>query len=97
MHKGVDLLEMYNNRSNDGKLNLCGAKIAQLRKKVRPKMSQRTLAERLQLSGLDLDKNAISKIEMGQRFVTDIELKKFANQFQVTIDELLLIKNRDSQ
>ena len=82
MHKGVDLLEMYKNRSNDGKLNLCGAKIAQLRKKVRPKMSQRTLAERLQLSGLDLDKNAISKIEKGQRFVTDIELKNLQTNFR---------------
>ncbi len=45
-------------------------------------MSQRTLAERLQLSGLDLDKNAISKIEMGQRFVTDIELKNLQTNFR---------------
>ncbi len=32
------------------------------------------LADRLQRSGLDTDKNAVQRIESGQRFVTDIEL-----------------------
>lgn len=80
---------MYKNRSSDGKLNICGAKIALLRKSMSPKVSQRMLADRLQLAGLDLDKNAISKIEAGQRFVTDIELNAFARLFGVSVDELL--------
>lgn len=42
-----------------------------------PKLSQRGLADRMQLEGIDLDKNAIQRIESGQRFVTDIELKVF--------------------
>ena len=43
----------------------------------------------LQLNGLDLDKNAIQKIESGQRFVTDIELKTLAKVLNVSSDWLL--------
>ena len=43
----------------------------------------------LQLAGLDLDKNAIQRIESGQRFVTDIELKVIAQVLGITVDELL--------
>lgn len=43
----------------------------------------------LQIKGLDIDKNAIQRIESGKRFVTDIELKALSEVFQVTCDELL--------
>ena len=81
--------KMYKNRSIDGKLNVCGSKIASLRKMVRPRMSQRMLADRLQLAGLDLDKNAVQRIENGQRFVTDIELKMIAQVLGVSYEALL--------
>ena len=80
---------MYKNRNSNGKLNLCGEKIQLLRKQMTPKVSQRALADKLQLAGIDLDKNAIQLIESGQRFVTDIELRAFAKIFQVTTDFLL--------
>ncbi len=80
---------MYKNRNSNGKLNLCGEKIQLLRKQMTPKVSQRALADKLQLAGIDLDKNAIQRIESGQRFVTDIELRAFAKIFQVTTDCLL--------
>ncbi len=80
---------MYKNHAQDGRRNLSGKKIAALRKSIMPKMSQRALADKLQLAGLDLDKNAIQKIESGQRFVTDIELKVIAAVLGVTADELL--------
>ena len=80
---------MYKNRNSNGKLNLCGEKIQLLRKQMTPKVSQRALADKLQLAGIDLDKNAIQRIESGQRFVTDIELRAFAKIFQVTTDVLL--------
>ncbi len=80
---------MYKNRGKDGKLNLCGKKIAVLRKNLEPKVSQRALADKMQLLGIDIDKNAIQRIESGQRFVTDIELKVFAEVFGVSADELL--------
>lgn len=80
---------MYKNKNTDGSLNICGVKIKQLRKALSPTVSQRMLAEQLQLIGIDLDKNAIQKIESGKRFVTDIEILAFANVFNITTDELL--------
>ena len=79
---------MFKNKSANGN-NLCGKRISELRKKAVPKMSQRMLADKLQLLGIDLDKNAIQRIECGKRFVTDIELCAFADVFSVTCDELV--------
>ncbi len=79
---------MFKNKS-DNKNNLCGETIAHLRKSQKPKMSQRMLAERMQLFGIDLDKNAIQRIESGQRFVTDIELLALSQVFKVSCDALL--------
>lgn len=42
----------------------------------------------LLLQGLDIDKNAIQRIESGQRFVTDIELKVIARILNTSYDEL---------
>jgi len=80
---------MYKNCAPDGRRNLCGKKVAVLRKGGTPKLSQRGLAELLQLDGLDVDKNAIQRIESGQRFVTDIELKALAHALGVSVEELL--------
>jgi len=78
---------MFINKSNDGLNNICGKKIFILRKDLN--LSQRELADRLQLSGLDVDKNTIQRIECGKRFVTDIELRKFAEIFNISVDELI--------
>lgn len=43
----------------------------------------------MQLLGIDLDKNAIQRIECGQRFITDIEIIAFAKIFEISCDELL--------
>ena len=43
----------------------------------------------MQLIGIDVDKNAIQRIECGKRFVTDIELKALSEIFSVSIDELI--------
>ncbi len=43
----------------------------------------------LQVAGLDIDKNAVQRIESGKRFVTDIELKAIAKVLGVTYQELL--------
>ena len=80
---------MYKNKNFDGTLNVCGKKIKLLRKKLTPTVSQRALADMLQLIGMDLDKNAIQKIESGNRFVTDIELKAFSRILKVSADDLL--------
>lgn len=77
---------MFINRSKDGNCNLCGRKIAIHRKALQK--SQKQLADMLQLAGLDVDKNAIQRIEAGKRFVTDIELKIIAKVLAVSMEEL---------
>lgn len=78
---------MFINKTLDGKNNLCGTQIARYRKML--KKSQRQLADALQLTGLDIDKNAIQRIEAGKRFVTDIELVHFAKVLNVSYEKLL--------
>ncbi len=80
---------MFINKSSDGKNNICGINIARFRKALG--ISQRELADRLQLIGLDVDKNAIQRIEAGKRFVTDIELIAISKVLNKTFDELLKI------
>ena len=78
---------MFINKSSDGKNNICGTNIAFYRKELR--ISQRELADRLQLIGLDVDKNAVQRIAAGKRFVTDIELIAISKVLNKNFDELL--------
>lgn len=80
---------MYKNRASNGKNNICGHKIKNLRENLLNKTSQRKLADILQIAGLDIDKNGIQRIENGERFVTDIELKKIAEVLNVSYQDLL--------
>ena len=80
--------QMFKNK-NEGKNNLCGEKIRELRLSYPTKLSQRGLADQMQLIGIDIDKNAIQRIECGKRFVTDIELKGFSEIFGVSLDHLI--------
>ena len=80
---------MFKNKAHNGLNNVCGNNIYHLRKKHTPKMSQRILAEKCQLEGVDLDKNAIQRIEAGLRFVTDIEIICFCKIFNVTPEIIL--------
>ena len=80
---------MYKNKNHDGTFNVCGQKIKALRKSFIPTVSQRALADMRQLAGMDIDKNAIQRIESGNRFVTDIELKAFSNVLHISVDDLL--------
>ena len=77
---------MFINKTKDGRNNFCGSSIAKFRKEL--KISQRELADRLQLIGLDVDKNAVQRIESGQRFITDIELIFLAKVLSRSIEEL---------
>ena len=66
-----------------------GRSVRELRLAMPGRVSQRMLSERLQIEGLDLDKNAVQRIESGERFVTDIELKVLSRVLGVSADELL--------
>lgn len=78
---------MFTNKLDNGRNNICGVKIAKNRKQMGK--SQRELADDLQRLGLDIDKNAIQRIEAGKRFVTDIELVYISKTLSLSYEELL--------
>lgn len=67
----------------EGKANISGDRIHQARTAQR--LSQDALAAKLQVAGLGIGREAISRIETGLRFVTDYELVIFARVLGVTI------------
>ena len=84
---------MFINKTSDGKNNLIGETLSALRKNMH--LSQRAFAEKLQIEGLEIDKNAIQRIECGKRFVTDIELVVICRVLQKTPNELLFTRSQD--
>ena len=80
---------MFKNKNGESN-NISGKNIARIRKEKTPKISQRAFADKLQLRGIDVDKNAIQRIECGKRFVTDIELLAIADALDVSVASLLL-------
>ena len=63
---------MFTNRAKNGANNLCGKTIARYRTELGK--SQRELADLLQIAGLDIDKNAIQRIEAGKRLSPTLRL-----------------------
>ena len=57
---------MFKVKAPDGTNNLCGKRLAQLRKEK--KLSQRKLAMKMQLLGYDVDNYFIRRVENGERF-----------------------------
>ena len=80
---------MYKNKTEGGHNNICGRNIKRCREALPEKTSQRKLADQLQMAGLDIDKNAVQRIESGKRFVPDIELKVIAQVLAVSYETLL--------
>lgn len=78
---------MFINKNSNGLNNICGKNISKFRTDLQ--ISQRELADRMQLVGIDIDKNAIQRIECGKRFVTDIEIIAFAKVLNKKYEELL--------
>lgn len=69
-----------------GKKNIIGCNVRQLRRKA--KLTQEQLAAKLQVAGYELDRLAIVRIEAGNRFVADYEVKAFAIVLNVSIEKL---------
>ncbi len=71
----------------NGKKNLCGDRVRQARQKIR--LSQSDLAARLQIAGVIIERDSISRIEAGTRFVADYELKALAQVLGIDVMWLL--------
>lgn len=69
--------------------NVVGHKMRIARAMKKPPMNQQELLAGLQTAGLDISQPTLSKIENGERYVTDIELKVIAKVLDVGILWLL--------
>ncbi len=67
--------------------NLIGERLKVLRNQKN--LSQRDLARELQLIGIDMDKNVITRIETNKRYVSDFELSALKQIFNVSYDYLI--------
>ena len=81
---------MFINKTKSGRNNVCGINVAKIRKDMG--ISQRELADQLQLLGMDVDKNAIQRMESGQRFITDIEVLFLSKALDRKLEELLIVE-----
>lgn len=70
----------------NGAKNISGDRIHQARTAKR--LSQENLAAKMQVSGVIVEREAISKIETGDRFVTDYELRTFSRVLGVSMEWL---------
>lgn len=71
----------------NGKKNICGDRVHEARCKLR--LTQSDLAAKLQINGILIERDSISRIEIGTRFVADYELKELAKILKVSVDWLL--------
>ena len=71
----------------DGKKNISGERIYQARTKKR--LSQAELAAKMQINSVMIEREAISKIETGDRFVSDYELFVFSKVLGVSLQWLI--------
>ena len=65
--------------------NIVGHRMRIARAMKNPAMNQQELLAKLQTEGIDISQSTLSKIENGDRYVKDIELKAIAKVLNVSI------------
>ena len=70
----------------NGRKNICGDMVR--RERLARRLSQARLAAKMQILGVTIEQDAISRIEAGERLVTDYELRAFASIFCLPVEEL---------
>lgn len=70
-----------------GKKNICGDRLRIAR--ITQHLRQKDLAAKIQLEDVILERDSISRIENGTRFVSDYELLIFAKVLGVSVNWLL--------
>jgi len=71
----------------NGRKNICGDRVHEARCKLR--LTQSDLAAKLQVEGITIERDSISRIEIGTRFVADYELREIAKILKVSVEWLL--------
>ncbi len=70
-----------------GRKNICGERVHEARCKLR--LTQSDLAAKLQLTGITIERDSVSRIEIGTRFVADYELRELSKILKVSVTWLL--------
>ena len=73
--------------SYNGKKNIAGSRIRDARMRLR--LSQSELAAKMQLEGIVIERDSISRIEIGTRFIPDYEIPVFAKVLHIPVEWLL--------
>ena len=71
----------------EGKKNICGERLHEARCRLR--LTQSQLAAQLQVAGIIIERDSISRIEIGTRFVADYELRELSRILHVSVNWLL--------
>ena len=71
----------------NGKKNICGPRVKEMRKKLQ--LTQEQVAAKLQIEGVIVERDCVSRIEIGDRFVADYELLVLAKILKVSPAYLL--------
>ena len=72
---------------DEGQKNICGERVRALR--LAKRWSQAALAAKMQTEGVIMEQDVVSRIEAGDRLVTDYELRAFALILGVEPNDLL--------
>ena len=83
-------MKIYWNKEINSK-NLIGQKVKELR--TERQLSQKALAEQLQLAGYEFSDLTVLRIEQGTRFVPDYEVVALAEFFHVSCEYLLGVRS----
>jgi len=74
----------------NGRKNICGDRVHEARCRLR--LTQSDLAAQLQVAGINIERDSVSRIEIGTRFVADYELRELAKLLKVSVAWLLEIE-----
>lgn len=67
--------------------NITGTRIKALRKKMG--LTQDQVVAKMQLAGIQIDQKAISRLESGDRVITDYELLILSEILRTSVDQIL--------
>ena len=74
----------------NGRKNICGDRIREAR--IKQRMTQADLAASIQVEGVIMERDSISRVEIGTRFIPDYEIPIFAKVLGVSALWLLGIE-----